>query len=172
MRHLAKHFLRAREGTAAIEFSLIVMPFLIVLFGILDMALMFFVDGSLDSALHVAAREVRTGKAASANWDLAQFKAQVCAEMAFSFDCSKNLLVTTQVMDDFSSVTFPTAVNNRTLVVTESFATGQTGDYVMIQAFLPWTSWLAPLGVDTAHLSDGRYVLSASALFRNEPYEN
>lgn len=164
--------IRSKDGAAAVEFSLLVMPFLIIIFGILDIALMFFVDGALDFALNKASREVRTGKASIEGWQLPKFKQRVCDDLALSFDCEDKLLVTTQVMHDFSSITLTNPVKNRALVVKESFAAGDPGDYILIQAFLPWTSWLAPLGLETAHLEDGRYVLAATALFRNEPYEH
>lgn len=167
-----KSIWRARDGAAAIEFSILAFPFFIFIFGILDVAMMFFVDGALDSALHMAAREVRTGQSAREKWDITYFKKEVCDGMALAFDCQKNLLVTTKVMSDFSTVTFTPAVSGGTLSIHEGFANGAPSDYVLIQAFLPWPSWLAPLGVETAHLPDGRYVLSAAALFRNEPFEN
>lgn len=172
MRHQRNSIWRERNGAAAVEFSILAFPFFIVIFGILDVALMFFVDGSLDSALHMAAREVRTGQSARENWDIVRFKREVCDGMALAFKCQENLLVTTKVMSDFSTVTFTSVVNGGTLNVKESFAYGAASDYVLIQAFFPWPSWLAPLGVDTAHLPDGRYVLAAAALFRNEPFEN
>ncbi|MBY5813687.1 TadE/TadG family type IV pilus assembly protein [Rhizobium leguminosarum] len=172
MKRFAKSILHTADGAAAVEFSLLVFPFFVIIFGILDVALMFFVDGSLDSALHMAARDVRTGRASIEKWNLASFKQEVCGGMALAFDCGNSLLIVTKVMDDFSAVTFTSAVSNRALSINESFAGGAPGDYVMIQAFLPWPSWLSSMGVDTAHLADGRYVLSASALFRNEPYEN
>lgn len=167
-----KSIWQAKEGAAAIEFSILAFPFFIAVFGILDVAMMFFIDGSLDSALHMAAREVRTGQSAKEKWDIVRFKKEVCDGMALSFSCQENLLVMTKVMSDFSTVTFTSPISGGTLNVKESFANGVPSDYVLIQAFLPWPSWLAPLGIDTAHLPDGRYVLSASALFRNEPFEN
>ena len=163
---------RDRSGAAAVEFSLVALPFIILVIGILDIALMFFVDGALDSALHMAARDVRTGRSATENWDLSAFKEEVCDGLAWSFDCSSNLLVSTTEMNDLSAVTFQSGVSDGVLSVTETFSSGTPDSYMMIQAFLPWPSWLAPLGVATAHLDDGRYVLSATALFRNEPYED
>lgn len=167
-----RSILRNNDGAAAIEFSLVAFPFFILIFGILDVAMMFFVDGSLDSALHMATREVRTGRSAIENWSIVRFKQEVCQGMAFAFNCEENLLVTTKVMENFSAVKFTSPISKGTLSITESFASGKPSNYILIQAFLPWPSWLAPLGVYTAHLPDGRYVLSAAALFRNEPYEN
>lgn len=68
--------IRDSNGAAAVEFSLPVIPFFIIIFGILDMALVFFIDGPIDSALRMAARNIRTGGAAGDKWDLARFKAR------------------------------------------------------------------------------------------------
>jgi Flp pilus assembly protein TadG len=165
-----KALLRNDDGVAAVEFALLVFPFLLFLFCILDMALMFFVDSALDSALHMAAREVRVGTAHSGSWDLAKFKSTVCNNMALSFGCEDELLVTTTTMSDFSSMNFTSAFSGGVLSVSESFSPGSSGDYVMIQAFLPWSSLLAKLGADVNTLADGSYVLSAAAVFRNEPF--
>lgn len=165
-----KALLRNDDGVAAVEFALLVFPFLLFLFCILDMALMFFVDSALDSAVHMAAREVRVGTAHSGSWDLARFKSKVCNNMALSFGCEDELLVTTTTMSDFSSMNFTSAVSGGVLSVNESFSPGSSGDYVMIQAFLPWSSLLAKLGADVNTLADGSYVLSAAAVFRNEPF--
>ena len=165
-----KAFLRNDDGVAAVEFALLIFPFLIFLFCILDMALMFFVDSALDSALHMAARDVRVGIAHSGNWDLDRFRGAVCDNMALSFGCEDELLITTTTMPDFSSMAFTSAVSGGVLSVKESFSPGSSGDYVMIQAFLPWSSLLAKIGANVNTLDDGSYVLSAAAVFRNEPF--
>ncbi|CDZ27566.1 pilus assembly protein [Neorhizobium galegae] len=168
--HRFKALLRNEQGTAAVEFALLVLPFFVFLFCILDMALMFFVDSALDSALHMAARSVRVGSAYSNGWDLATFKSNVCDGMALAFSCEDELLVTTTTMSDFSSMSFKSPVSGGVLSVTESFSPAGSGDYVMIQAFLPWDSLLAAIGADVNTLADGTYVLSASVVFRNEPF--
>ncbi|MHA7970516.1 TadE/TadG family type IV pilus assembly protein [Rhizobium sp. CAU 1783] len=167
---LHQRLLRDEKGAAAIEFALLAMPFLMLVFAILEVSLMFFIDSGLDSALQRTAREVRTGAAASNSWDLQKFKARVCENMTFSFGCSDTLLVSTQVMSDFSSRSYKSGVQNGVLSVQESFSPGGSGDYVLIQAYLPWDSTLAFAGIKAHTLQDGRYVLAAAALFRNEPF--
>lgn len=131
---------------------------------------MFFIDSTLDSALQRAARHVRTGTAASNNWTLATFKADVCNEMVFAFGCSSNLKIVTTVMSDFSTAKYVSPVSNGVISVTESFSPGGSSDYMLIQAFLPWQSMLGFAGIKSHTLADGTYVLSATALFRNEPF--
>lgn len=168
--HRFRTLLRNKQGAAAVEFALLVLPFFLFLFCILDMALMFFVDSALDSALHTAARSVRVGSAHSNNWNLATFKSNVCNGMALAFSCQDELLVKTTAMSDFSSMSFTSPVSGGVLSVTESFSPAASGDYVMIQAFLPWNSLMASVGANVNTLADGTYVLSAAVVFRNEPF--
>lgn len=167
---LHRSMVRDENGATAIEFALLVLPFFVLLFAILEVSLMFFVDSTLDAALQRTAREVRTGIAASEGWDLDDFKAEMCANMVLSFECTDNLLVHTQVMTDFSSATYVAGVSGGVLTVTESFSPGASSDYMLIQAFLPWYSVLGFAGVDAHTLDDGTYVLAAASLFRNEPF--
>ncbi len=73
-------------------------------------------------------------------------------------------------MSNFSSMSFTSPVSGGVLSVTESFSPAASGDYVMIQAFLPWNSLMATIGADVNTLADGTYVLSAAVVFRNEPF--
>ena len=168
---VSRRLIRDKEGAAAIEFGLMAMPFFTLLFAILEVAFMFFIDSSLDAALQMTARQVRTGKASTENWNLATFKSKVCANMSLAFDCENKLLVKTTAMADFSSVSYVSAVKGGKMSVEESFSAGESGDYMLIQAFLPFDSVLAFAGVDAHTLDDGSYALAASALFRNEPFE-
>lgn len=168
---LTGRLIRDREGAAAVQFGLLAIPFLTLIFAILEVAFMFFIDSSLDAALQMTARQVRTGKASTENWSLATFKSKVCEKMTLAFDCENKLLVRTTAMADFSSVSYVSAVKGGKMSVDESFATGESGDYMLIQAFLPFNSVLAFAGVDAHTMDDGSYALAAAALFRNEPFE-
>lgn len=165
-----KRFFRDTRGAAAVEFALLAVPFLTIVFAVLEVAFMFFIDSTLDSALQRAARHVRTGTAAANNWTLATFKKDVCNEMVYAFGCTNNLRIVTTVMADLSTAQYVSPVSNGVISVTESFSPGETSDYMLIQAFLPWDSMLGFAGIKSHTLADGTYVLSAAALFRNEPF--
>ncbi|MGV8939760.1 MAG: TadE/TadG family type IV pilus assembly protein [Allorhizobium sp.] len=166
----AAHILRDRSGAAAVEFALLVVPFLLLVFAILEVAFMVFINSTLDFALAKAARSVRTGTAYSENWNLARFKREVCANMSFSFDCNKTLLVSTTSLADFSTLSYVSPTPGGVLNVAEKFTAGAGGDYIMIQAFLPWNSLMRFTSTANYTLADGTYVLGAAALFRNEPF--
>ncbi|MBP1850740.1 TadE/TadG family type IV pilus assembly protein [Rhizobium halophytocola] len=164
-------FSKDRSGATAIEFALLALPFFLLVLAVLEVALLAFVDTSLDSALHKAARDVRTGSATKAAWNLTKFKSEVCNHMMVQFGCDSSLLIKTDVLSDFSGAAMTSPDLSKPLNISENFAPGKANDYMLIQAFLPWNSILGYAGVKTRTLPDGRYVLAASAMFRNEPFE-
>src|SRR5690606_25010801 len=81
-------FLRATEGSAAIEFAMVALPFLFMLFAILELVVVFMLDSVLDNATVETGRLVRTGQASAAGMTATQFKTSVCARMSiFAGDC-------------------------------------------------------------------------------------
>ena len=161
---------RSTEGAAAVEFALLILPFCIVIFAIIEISLLFFVDSALDGALVKSARKVRVGYASTNSWTITSFKADVCANLSLSFSCSSGLKVVATVVTNMSSVSYTTSTTNGVLSVTEAYNTGSSGDYVLIQAFLPWKPILPMYQFAGSTLKDGTYILSAATLFKNEPF--
>lgn len=160
-----------RDGAAAIEFALLALPLFMLIFAIIEVSLMFFVDASLDASVHKISRMIRTGEAASSKMTLAAFKAKICEDMLLSFECSDNLVVKVDVIADISTTAATKAIDaSGNLAVTESFAIGKASDYVLVQAFLPWDAVLNLFTLSSAKLADGRYLLGSATLFRNEPF--
>ena len=170
MRLIRRFLVKDKQGATAIEFALLAMPFFIMLFGVMEVALMFFTDSTLSAALQTSVREIRTGSAQTAALDINGFKAKVCNNMAYAFNCSTDLLIRADVLTDMSSVNYATAISSGKIAVTEGFDIGSSGDFVLVQAFLPWSRILTMYGTNDATLADGRYVLAAATLFKNEPF--
>lgn len=167
---LLRNFIRNRKGSTAIEFAILALPFLVVIFAIIEIAIMYFVDSGLDAALHKAVRQVRVGTAESESWDITKFKSVVCSDLSYSFSCSDDLKVSAVVISDMSSVTHASGVSGGVLSVTENFDIGDSGDYILIQVFLPWSPVLKLYSFSSGRLSDGSYVLGSAELFKNEPF--
>jgi secreted trypsin-like serine protease len=87
-----------------------------------------------------------------------------------SFSCSTNLKVRAVVVTNMASVSKVDPIVNGTYQMTESFTTGASGDYILVQAFMTWDPVLKLYTFAGGHLSDGRYVLGAAQLFKNEPF--
>jgi Flp pilus assembly protein TadG len=150
-----------RDGVAAIEFAFLALPLFMLIF-----------DSSIDASVQKISRTIRTGEVASSKAPLAAFKAKICDDMLLLFDCSNSLLVKVDVISDLSTAASANPIDSGgNLTVTETFNVGTAGDYVLVQAFLPWGfgSNFSPLS-SSSKLSDGRYLLGSSVLFRNEPF--
>lgn len=165
-----RSFIKNRKGSAAIEFAILALPFMVLIFAILEIAIMFFVDSGLDAALHKTVRQVRVGTAKTGAWDLAKFKDTVCSELTYSFSCRQNLLVRAVVVTNMASVSKTSPIVNGALSVRQDFNIGGSGDYVLVQAFLTWDPVLKLYTFAGGRLNDGRYVLGAAELFKNEPF--
>jgi len=167
---LFRSFKENRKGAAAIEFALLVLPFMVVIFSIVEIALMFFIDSALDAALHKTVRKVRTGTAVSQAWDMNAFKTELCKNLAYSFSCKSKVLVRAVKVTAIDNIQFATPVTGGKLTVTESFTLGASGDYILIQAFLPWDPIVSFYTMSSSKLSNGDHVLGATVVFKNEPY--
>jgi len=163
-------FTKDRKGSAAIEFAILALPFFVVIFAIAEIAVMYFVDSGLDAALHKTVRQVRVGVAKSGAWDSNKFKDVLCSELAYSFGCATKIKVRATVITDMSSVTRVSGINSGSLNVTEDFNLGDSGSYVLVQAFLPWDPTFKLYAISSDRLSDGSYVLGAAELIKNEPF--
>ena len=74
--HAACCFARHQDGAAAVEFALVAVPFLALLFAILETALVFFAGQTLETAASDSARMIMTGQ--GANWSVSDFQTQLC----------------------------------------------------------------------------------------------
>lgn len=163
-------FIKDRKGSAAIEFAILALPFFVVIFAIAEIAVMYFVESGLDAAVHQTVRQVRVGVAKSGAWNSKKFKDTVCANLSLSFGCSTNLKVRAIVVTNMASVNRISPITNGNLSVTEDFDLGDSGSYVLVQAFLPWDPVFKLYPIASTRLANGSYVLGSSELIKNEPF--
>lgn len=93
---------REERGSTAVEFSLLSLPFIMILVGIMEVSLMFAANSVLDGATQEAARLVRTGQVQQSGSDPEQmFTERLCQKSAALLDCSKFQIEVVE-MDRFS----------------------------------------------------------------------
>lgn len=97
-----RSWIKREDGSTAIEFSMLAMPFLYILIGTMEISLMFASNSVLDGAVIDAARLVRTGQAQEYNGNPEDlFKDRLCEKSSVLLDCSK-LQYEVVEMDKFS----------------------------------------------------------------------
>lgn len=180
---LVKRFGRDHGGTTALEFAMVAVPFLAILFGTLELGFIYLISATLDNATGDAARNIRTGQLQSGQvrdannkpiTSAAQFEASICAGMGWlNTTCQANLEVSVQPYASFAGTNGQQAPVSNGQMKPQSqlpYSCGGPGQIVLVQSYLSWPL-IAP-GFDKAlqRLSSGAAVITSSTAFRNESY--
>jgi Flp pilus assembly protein TadG len=174
-RRHARRFVREQDGAAAIEFGLVALPFLALLFAILETALVFFANQTLEVAATDSARLILTGQAQSAGYNQASFKTQVVCNLLKTgvslFDCENGVQVDVQTYTSFSAVNSTPPVTNGQLDTSKlAYSPGKAGDIVVVRLYYQWPIYVTLLGNKLDNLNGGKRLLVATSVFRNEPF--
>ncbi len=154
-----------------VEFSLIAIPFLMLIMGIVEVGLIFWAGYELENATAVAARLVRTGQAQTGGYTVSQLRSQLCQNVVILANCNSKLQISVQTYSTFAGITSPSAVNsNGGLQTSFTYSPGGPGAIVFFVAFYEWPLTTPLVSSALANLGDGNYLLQSSFAFRNEPY--
>jgi Flp pilus assembly protein TadG len=165
-------FARRDDGSAAVEFALVIMPFLALMFAIIQTALVFFAQQTLESVAANAARQILTGQAQAQNYNQSQFQTFVCQNFVVAlFDCNSRMYIDVRTYTTFGSIGNSLPVdNNGNLVNNFVYQPGNQGDIVVVRLMYEWPLFVNLLGDSVANMSNNTRLLVATAAFRNEPY--
>jgi Flp pilus assembly protein TadG len=184
--YLAKRRLRsnskkgAQRGSAAVEFALVATPFFLLLFGLFEIMMIFFVQTTLESAVSEESRKIKTGQAnIGAGIDAATFKASVCARMMGIINCDDRLFVMVQNQPAVGSL--PSPFTDPTLLANPPYQQNTAaGSIVVVRAFYLWQLFTPGLtgafsnttsSGPNGNLGTGNRMLVATSAFRNEPFQ-
>lgn len=168
-------FIGARSGVAAIEFAIVSLPFLAVLFSILELGLIFMASTTIDSATVAAARQIRTGQLQQgANNNAAGFKNLVCGGMAWisAADCAANMSVDVRTFATFSAINVTPPIAGNAIDQSQlTFDSGSSCSIVLVRVFYPWTLITPVLEPGLPNLGGNQRLLATAVVFRNENYQ-
>lgn len=171
-RSLRRGLWRAQDGAAAVEFGLVALPFLFMLFAVLEMALFFTLDSVLDNATVETGRLVRTGQVTSASMTPEQFQEELCNRMSiFADNCRAPNTTTIDVREvpQFDADIENPADDGELAAGETGFDPGGPGSLILVRVWYRQpiiTAFLAPGEQDKAR---GYRLLSSTTAFRNEP---
>lgn len=174
-----RRFGRDDRGATAVEFALVVIPFLMFVFGLVACALYFFVSNSIEKGMDQTSRLIRTGEAVNQNMTVDQFKQQICQGAGGWINCSK-LQVWAQHWSDWSASDLAphqcvdqnnTAIQN-TADGSQPIATytGTASDIVIVTACYEWDFASKVPFFSLANMQNGAMMMQSSTAFRTEPY--
>lgn len=168
---LIRRFVRQTDAITTVEFALLAAPFMAGLFAILQTALVFFADQTLETAAAKSARLILTGQAQLNGWSAAQFKAQVCAQIYGIFNCQAGVYVDVETYPSFAAINTGMPISNGSLETSVfGYNPGGPGDIVMLRLYYQYPVYINLLGFNLSNLNGGYNLFAATAIFRNEPY--
>ena len=165
-----RRLLRATEGSAAVEFGMVALPFLMMMFAILELGLVFVTDSVLENATIETGRLVRTGQASAQSMTAETFKSSLCGRMSiFAADCATRATVDVRVIPQFAT-TPPDPMaggtfNNGVL----TYSNGAPGNLMLVRVWYRQPLLTTFLAQGLSRMNDGAAILTATTAFRNEP---
>ncbi len=167
---LLRRFRRNRAAAAALEFALVAPVFLVLLFAILETALMFFAGQVLETVTQQAARLVLTGQAQNSGDDMTKFHKSVCDQIPALFSCAA-ISVDVRSYSSFSTITFSNEIDNTGHFINDvQYNPGGPSCIVVVRVFYPWQLFVTGLGYNISNMANSQRLLVATAAFRNEPF--
>ncbi|NWG46283.1 MAG: pilus assembly protein [Alphaproteobacteria bacterium] len=164
-------FASDRRGATALEFGIIATPFFLLMFAIIEVALVFFNSVTLENGMSETSRLIRTGQVQSQGMSENQFRAQLCALIDPLLSCTGNLTIDVRTFDNFGEADHSDPMDqNGNLIIVPQFDPGDAGDVVMVRVFYTYkilTPMMSPL---LANMNGGNRLLASTAVFRNEPF--
>ena len=162
---------RDARGATMVEFALVMLPFFILLFGIIEVGLVFWGGLELENATDDATRMVRTGRAQAGNFSADQMKQEICNRVSILANCTAKLKLDMQSFDKFGQMTPPEALGgDGKLKDNFSFSLGGPRQVVLMTSFYEWPLLNFVSSMSLGNMASGNRLLRASAAFRNEPF--
>jgi len=187
LRELLARFRRAERGAAAVEFALVAVPLFLLIFGLLQVILLFLVTVTLDNATETVSRTIRTGafqQSGSPTKDA--FRTEVCARMSWlAPNCASNLYVQAQEFNTYGALAaspppsvdsgnFPENVEGEPPKADPlPWQPGQACSIVLVRTFYRWKMFtpLMDQMFETPGAGDAIRLVTSASAFRNEPYD-
>ncbi|KQS87809.1 MULTISPECIES: TadE/TadG family type IV pilus assembly protein [unclassified Rhizobium] len=191
-RGLLRRFCKEKSGTSTIEFALLALPFLIVLFASLETFAAFTAEQLLSNATDTMARKVRTGEITfglnpATDMSEEQFRKAFCNEISIIMKCSETeakkpsrLFIDVRSFADFSKipVAIPRKGGSSGDLDTSGFKFSPGGPTTIniVRAYYRWeviTDLVRPYITNLRPAGSSMpndYLMVSTAAFRNENY--
>ncbi len=187
---LVRAFGRDRDGVVAIEFALVFTPFLMLMFGAINIGMYYYTVNCIDKGIDDAARYLRTGEAqngssyangnGSTSITAGAFKQLVCDKAAGFLDCNQLYIQIQQSNTDWTAINSKTCdvnnissgaitTNDSTLI---SAMAGTATAKVLITACYKYeaTKYFFKFLRFDQSFADGSSLIQSSSALQIEPY--
>ena len=172
LRKLIHRWIKRKEGTTAIEFSLMAIPYVMLTIGIIELSIMYAAASLLEGATSSASRMVRTGQIQQSG--VAQpedaFREAMCNYATVLIRCDDIVIEAVPLASFSDAEDMQPQYDEDGNLLSRGFALGGSNDRVLIRVayrYSMMTPFIGPLLVGP---SNSRLFMSTIVL-QSEPYE-
>lgn len=172
-RWLLSRFLKSRDGATALEFALLVVPFSLLTFAVLESCISFAGQQVLANATDDIARDIRTGQFKKVEITPAEIQRRLCAKISImvasgcpglTFDLQQYA-----TFKDASDVRIE--FEGRTNVKTKGVTAAGPSTINMLRVFYKWPIITDFLRKSMSNFDDNTILQFASVTWQNEPFD-
>lgn len=173
-------FRRAADGAVAVEFALVLTPFLILLAGLIEIGFMLQTSAVLQNATDEVGRLIRTGQVTNRTggvlMDANTFIRNVCNQVTILTDCPTAVSIDVRSSTSFSTLSNvmpnpinvgPSTLNGAPMI---SFTPGGTSRATSVIITYDWEFTLPIMNAFGNVFGGSARRLEAVTIFRNEPF--
>lgn len=161
------------DGATAVEFSLVAIPFMFTIIGIIELALMFMASSVLEGAVNDTTRLIRTGQVQNAEDATPEefFQQALCDSVPAFLDC-REFQYQVYTLDSFSEAddTEPEFDEDGNLQDTE-FDVGGSNQIVLVRVTYMYQLITPLIGDFFSDFPNNKRLIMATSVFETEPYE-
>ncbi len=172
-------------GANAIEFAAVSAPFLIFVFGLIGLALYFFIQNSIENGMSRTSRLIRTGEAQTQQMTVKQFKDQICGTANSGPPTTEgawvkcaNLQIFTRTYPDWASAQPENCIQNGNAAVNSTpgstpiaTSAGNASEIVIVTACYKWDFTRNIPFLKLGNMDNGKsLMMQTMTAFRAEPY--
>lgn len=169
-------FIRRKDGSTAVEFALVAIPFFWMLIGMVELSLYFTTSSLLADSANVGARVIRTGQIEDMAGDpIDNFRDIVCNRAAVFIPC-EDIQVQVAVManQNFGDVANHNAAfdGDGNLADNGTYEQGGQNDVIMVRLAYRYPFYTPFIGPVLANGPDNTRLILNTIVVKNEPYQN
>lgn len=166
-----KKFIKKEDGTTAIEFSLLVIPYLMLSLGIIELAVMYTSASLLEGATGSAARMVRTGQIQQDGGDPETlFRDEMCSYATVLINCN-DVVIEVIPMDSFADFdSYAPSYDGDGNLVSQGFDAGGSNDRILIRAAYRYQMMTPFIGAIMGG-PDQSLLFMSTVVMQTEPYD-
>lgn len=166
-----KAWFQSKDGTTAIEFSLLAIPYFMLTIGIIELGMMYATASLLEGATSSAARLVRTGQAQQSGGNAqTMFEEALCDYADVLMDCSKIVYEATPMDSYYDYSDMAANYNEEGDMVSRGFNPGGSDQKILIRVSYRYTM-LTPLIGNLLAAPSGQRTFTSTLVLQTEPYE-